>query len=343
MTDPLAVPAARRAAILAWAEEIATARTLALSTHLNADGDGCGSEAALARLLAQRGQTAWIVNPTPWPSMFAYLLGDDVVDRSSEGGAAIAAADRLIVLDISDVARLGALAPAVRALPLRPVVVDHHVAGEEPPGPVMVSDTTACATGELVYDIAVTLGLSITKDIATALYTALLTDTGGFRFANTSPRTHAIAAQLLAAGVSPEEMYRRIYASVPLGRLRLIAEALGTLGAEPEIGLAWIDLVAGAVERHGVRTEDLDGITEYPRSLAGTRLAILFRDLGHQRIKLSFRSVGTVDVNALARRFGGGGHVRASGAMVEGALEDVRRTVLAAARETLAAHPPSGA
>src|SRR5690606_21021586 len=107
MSALLAVPAARRAAILAWAAEIADAKTIALSTHVNSDGDGCGSQVALARLLAQRGQQVWVVNPTPWPSMFNYLLGDDVVDRSAEGGAAIKAADRLIVLDISDVGRLG--------------------------------------------------------------------------------------------------------------------------------------------------------------------------------------------------------------------------------------------
>ncbi len=337
MSELLAVPAARRAAIVAWAEAIAPARTLALSTHVNSDGDGCGSQAALARLLAQRGQQVWVVNPTPWPTMFNYLLGDDVVDRSAEGGAAIAAADRLIVLDISDVGRLGTLAPAVRALTQKPVVVDHHLPGDEPPGPVMVSDTTACATGELVFDIAQTLGLTITPDVATAIYTAMLTDTGGFRFSNTSPRCHAIAGELLRAGVNPEEMYRRIYASVPMGRLTLLAESLQTLGAEPAIGLAWIEIPEGAVERHGVKTEDLDGIAEYPRSLAGTRLALLFRDLGHDRVKISFRSVGTVDVNALARQFGGGGHARASGALVEGPLADVRARVLTAARETLAA------
>jgi phosphoesterase RecJ-like protein len=225
----------------------------------------------------------------------------------------------------------------VRALTQKPVVVDHHLPGDEPPGPVMVSDTTACATGELVFDIAQTLGLTITPDVATAIYTAMLTDTGGFRFSNTSPRCHAIAGELLRAGVNPEEMYRRIYASVPMGRLTLLAESLQTLGAEPAIGLAWIEIPEGAVERHGVKTEDLDGIAEYPRSLAGTRLALLFRDLGHDRVKISFRSVGTVDVNALARQFGGGGHARASGALVEGPLADVRARVLTAAREALAA------
>jgi phosphoesterase RecJ-like protein len=331
------VSAERRAAIEALARELLTARRVALSTHINADGDGCGSEAALALLLAQRGIDARIVNPTPWPAMFRYLLDPGVRDESARGAAALLEADRLVVLDISDVRRLGALADTVRALPVPPLVVDHHLPGEEPPGTIHLADTAACATGELVYDFAVTLGLTVTPDIATALYTALVTDTGGFRYANTSARCLAVASRLVSAGVDPEAMYRRIYASVPLGRLRLIGDVLRTMEVEEESGIAWVTIPAGALEAHGVSADDLDGIAEYPRSVAGTRLAVMFRDLGHGKVKVSFRSVGTVDANAIARRFGGGGHARAAGAMVAGAVDDVRRRVLAAARELTAA------
>ena len=107
---------------------------VALSTHINSDGDGCGSEAALARLLGQMGITAHVVNPTPWPLMFTFLLGDDVRDRSADGVSALAEVDRLIVLDISDVKRLGPLAPAVRAMKVPPLVIDHHLPGGSSPG-----------------------------------------------------------------------------------------------------------------------------------------------------------------------------------------------------------------
>lgn len=333
--DPITVPAQRRAAIERLAAELTRGQRVALSTHINSDGDGCGSEAALARLLGQMGITAHVVNPTPWPAMFTFLLGDDVTDRSPEGAAALAGTDRLIVLDISDVKRLGALAPAVRALTVPPLVIDHHLPGEEPPGTINLTDTAACATGELVFDFAATLGLEITPAIATALYTALLTDTGGFRFSNTSPRCHAIAARLLAAGVDPEEMYRRIYASVPKGRLRLLRDALDSLEVDDAKGIAWVSIAAGALEKYDVSGEDLDGIAEYPRSVNGVRLALMFRDLGHGKVKISFRSVRGVDANALAKQFGGGGHARASGAMVSGTLEEVRTKVLGAAREML--------
>ncbi|HKS06301.1 MAG TPA: bifunctional oligoribonuclease/PAP phosphatase NrnA [Gemmatimonadaceae bacterium] len=335
MIDLLEVPADRRAAAHAIWNALDGARTVALSTHINADGDGCGSQAALARLLAQRGIAAYVCNPTPWPTMFKFLLGNDVRDRSDEGIAAINAADQVIVLDISDIERLGVLADSVRKHKKRALVIDHHRPGVEAPGEIMLSDVTACATGELIYDFATTLGFSLTKDAATAMYTAILTDTGSFRYANASPRSHAVAADLLRVGVDPEEMYRLVYASVPLGRLRLVRDALATLEVDSQAGLSWIDVPAGAMDKYGLSSEDLDGIAEYPRMIAGTRIALLFRDLGHGKVKVSFRSTGNADVHTLARQFGGGGHSRASGAMIPGTLETVRKAVVDAARQML--------
>lgn len=333
--DFFAISAERRAGIQRIAAELLPGRRVALSTHINADGDGCGSETGLARLLAQRGMHVHLVNPTPWPELFDFLLADDVEDRSADGADALRDIDVLVVLDISDLQRLGVLAGPVRQLRVPRLVIDHHIASDDPAGDVVLADTTACATGELVYDLARELDFEITPRVARSLYTAILTDTGGFRFSNTTPRCHAVAADLMAAGVDPEEIYQRVYAAAPEGRVRLLAEVLQTLGVEPEKGLAWLSLPAGVMERHGVRLEDLDGIVEHARSISGTRMAVFFRDLGHGKVKVSFRSTGGVDVNAFARRFGGGGHARASGALIAGTLEDVRKRVLAEARSTL--------
>ena len=334
-TDLLAVPQSRRTAIETLARELVPGRRVALSTHMNADGDGCGSETALARLLAARGLEPHIVNPTPWPEMFQFLLGDDVDDRTARGPRALKDVDLLIVLDISDVKRLGVLADGVRALRVPKLVIDHHIESDDPPGKIVVRDVSACATAELVYDLAVVLGWPITAPIARSLYTGMLTDTGGFRFSNTSPRCLAVAAQLLACGVDPEDMYTRIYASAPAGRVRLMADVLGTLQVDESLGLSWLSMQAGALEQHGVRAEDLDGIVEHARSIAGTRMALFFRDLGHGKVKVSFRSTGDTDVNAFARKFGGGGHAKASGAMVAGELSEVRDRLVEAARKYL--------
>jgi phosphoesterase RecJ-like protein len=332
----LSASEARRAAIRSWFDALRPGMTVALSTHINADGDGCGSETALARLLTQCGIHCRIVNPTPWPGMFRFLLGDDVEDASAQGVAALDGIDALVVLDINDLRRLGHLADRVRALDVPISVIDHHVPGDEPVGSLSVTDTGACATGELIYDIAVALDLDITPAVAQSLYVAILTDTGSFRYSNTSPRAHAIASHLLAAGVNPEEMYRRIYAQVSVGRLQLLRTALGTLESEPDIGLSWISVDSDAMERFQVTSEDLDGIVEHPRSISGTRLALFFRDLGYGKVKVSFRSTGQVDVQQFARRYGGGGHTKASGAMLTGSLEEVRQQVVSDARAYLA-------
>src|SRR5258705_1953508 len=228
-SDLISVPSTRRAAIEQLAGELTSGRRVAISTHLNADGDGCGSESALARLLAGQGLTPWIVNPTPWPDMFEFLLGEDVDDRTSRGSKALRGIDLLVVLDISDVKRLGALTETVRALTVPKLVIDHHQPSDDPVGPMIVSDTSACATAELVYDLATVMGWEITPAVARSLYIGKLTDTGGFRFSNTSPPCLTDAGQLLACGVDPEDMYTRIYASAPAGRVRLLPEVLGTL------------------------------------------------------------------------------------------------------------------
>jgi phosphoesterase RecJ-like protein len=334
--DLITVPEPRRAAIIELAREIVPGRRVAISTHLNADGDGCGSESALARLLSAQGLVPRIVNPTPWPDMFDFLLGDDVDDQTSRGSKALRDIDLLIVLDISDVSRLGNLTESVRSLQVPKLVIDHHVPSDDPAGPIVVSDTTACATAELVYDFAVVMGWEITPAIARSLYTGMLTDTGGFRFSNTSPRCLAVAGQLLAHGVDPEEMYTRIYASAPAGRVRLMAEVLGTLQVDESHGLSWLTMSSDALEKHAVKAEDLDGIVEHARSIAGTRMALFFRDLGHGKVKVSFRSVGGTDVNVFARRFGGGGHAKAAGALLPGTLDQVRDLVVEAARAMLA-------
>jgi phosphoesterase RecJ-like protein len=334
--DLLSVPQQRRESIERLAQELRAGRSVAISTHINADGDGCGSETALARLLGQMGIRSRIVNPTPWPDMYKFLLGDDVRDASEMGARALKEADVLVVLDISDVKRLGVLAEAVRRLTIPKIVIDHHLPSDEPPSKVLLADTAACATGELIYDFATCVGLELTPDIARSLYVALLTDTGGFRFSNTTARCLSIAGQLIASGVEPEEMYGRLYASMPVGRLHLLRDALATLEVDPEYGISWISVAAGAAEQYGLKSEDLEGIAEHPRSIGGTRLALFFRDLGHDKVKVSFRSTGDVDVNKFARMFAGGGHARAAGALIEGSLEAVRKKVVAAAREFLA-------
>jgi bifunctional oligoribonuclease and PAP phosphatase NrnA len=309
---------------------------VALTTHVNADGDGAGSEVALWHALTSLGCRVAIANPTPFPDRFAFLLeGNGQADHSSSAARYLERADLIVVLDISDLSRLGHLAQAVAKRGVPVACVDHHLSdGSLPDGPRLI-DPSASATGELVYDLLRAANWPVTPVIARALYVAILTDTGGFRFSNTTPNTLRIAADLLEEGLDPEEIYRHVYASNPEGRVRLIGDVVETLVVERDVGLAWVTVPPGTLERYGLPPDQLDGVVELPRSIDGIRLAVLFRILANGRVKVSFRSVGDVNVAALAERFGGGGHRRASGASLEGTLGEVQEVVLNAAREIL--------
>jgi phosphoesterase RecJ-like protein len=332
-----AVPKGRASSARDVAAALLAARRIVLTTHVNADGDGLGSEIALVHLLSAQGREVLIVNPTPIPDRYAFLVERVAAsDRSADASAAIKGADLVLVLDISDLGRLGNLADAVRARGVTTACIDHHASpGTLPDGPRLV-DPAASATAELVYDLAVQAGWPIESDAARALYVGLMTDTGGFRFGNTTPRVLRLAASLLEAGVDPERLYEQVYATAPVGRIRLTAEVLDTLVAESELGLSWVTVPAGALERHGASADDLDGLVEFARSVQGTRLALLFRTLANGKVKVSFRSVGDFDVSEFAHQFGGGGHAKASGASLAGTLGEVQQKVLAAARAALA-------
>lgn len=332
----LSIPPSRRRGAKAVIEACKPGQRVVLTTHVNADGDGAGSEVAMAFLLEQLGCRPVIANATGFPDRFRFLLqGRDAFDVGGKGVRAIEKADLIVVLDISDLGRLGQLGQFVASRGVPVVCIDHHVTdGSLPDGPRMV-DADAAATGELVFDLATVAGWTIPPAAARGMYVALLTDTGGFRFSNTSPRALRVAAALLEHGLNPETLYAEVYGTAPEGRVRLTAEVLDTLVVEDPPGLAWVTVPTGAMERHGTSADDLDGIVEFPRSIAGVRLALLFRQLGSGRIKISFRSKGDLDVAALAARWGGGGHKKAAGASLEGSLADVQATVLAAARGVL--------
>lgn len=309
---------------------------LCLTTHVNPDGDGLGSEVGLVHILKAQGIDAVITNPTATPDRFDFLFEDlPGVDRSNQGVKELRRADAILVLDIADTGRLGMLAETVKERGVPVGCIDHHASvGVLPPGPRYV-DVTAAATGELIFRLARELGWSIPLPAARALYVALVTDTGGFRFSNTTPTTLQIASELLAIGVDTEQIYLDVYASAPIGRPRLLAEVLGTLVVEEPVGLAWLTVPPGALDRHEVDPDDLDGIVEHARSIKGVRMALLFREMSGGRVKVSFRSVGKVDVAALAKQFGGGGHTKAAGAAITGSLTEVQARVLEASRNYL--------
>ena len=331
------VPAARRRAALALASIIRPGMRVALTTHVNADGDGSGCVVALWHLLMDMGVRAAITNPTPFPKRYSFLLeGADRADKSSEAQKHVERADAVIVLDVSDLGRIGHLGRIVGKTTAPVACIDHHASvGTLPDGPWLV-DPTACATGELVYDLAQSAGWVLNKQAAQALYVAMMTDTGSFRFGNTTARALQVAAHLLAHGLEPEVMSRHVYSNESEGRVRLMGAVIETLVVERDLGLAWITVPRGLLKQYGLQPDDLEGIVDFPRSIEGVRVALMFRSLANGRIKVSFRSVGDIDVGKLADGLGGGGNKNAAGASFDGELAEVQITTLAAVRDLLA-------
>jgi phosphoesterase RecJ-like protein len=206
---PLLLSPEKTALAAAFADALRPGQRVCITTHVNPDGDGLGSEVGLVHLLRGQGIDVIITNPSPTPPRFNFLFRDlPGVDKTTEAVRELRRADLVIVLDISDVTRLGMLIETVKERGVPVACVDHHVsAGVLPPGPRYV-DPNAAATGELIFELAIANGWPLTQQVARALYVAILTDTGGFRFSNTRPRTLRIAAELLETGVTASPLCR---------------------------------------------------------------------------------------------------------------------------------------
>lgn len=315
------------------------ASSVVITTHANADGDGAGSEVALAAFLRARGTEAWIVNPTPFPESLAFLLPDPgwvPPPKSGEEARRCAQADLAVVLDTAETTRIGRVKSLTRRLPK--VVIDHHPPSDQPIDGLVVRDTSACATGALVFELIERAGGPWPQSVAPALYVAVLTDTGGFRFSNTDPDCFRVASRLVELGAVPGELFRAVYGRYRPRRFELLREALATLTVHPDGRIAWMTVPKAAYDRVGATVDDLEGFVDVPRDIDGVAVAILFRTTADGRIKVSLRSMPPVDVRAVAAEMGGGGHTRAAATVVHGALGEVVADVVARVEGVLAAH-----
>lgn len=317
-------------------EALEAATSIVLTTHLNADGDGVGCQAALMAFLHKRGKEVWIVNPTPLPDRFRVLLDEpeQVLAAGSEKALRrCQAADVCVVVDTGEVPRIGRVNPMVEGIPK--IVIDHHPPGERAIPGLALRDATAAAAGELVFDLLLASGTDWSRSMVDGIYTAIMTDTGSFRFSNTTAGVHRIVAELIERGALPDELYQRIYGSYPLRRFQLLKRALDTLTVAHDGQVAWMVVPREAYRELGCGPDDLEGMVDIPREVEGVEVAILFREMEDGPVKISFRSTGDVDVNALARTFGGGGHVKASGALVSGSIDEVVDKVVDRAAQLL--------
>jgi len=298
-----------------------------LTSHTSPDGDAIGSELGLARILRSLGKRAAIWNRDPAPGLYRALPGSVSIQVGAQPPADFPAAfDAVIVLDCPTLDRTG-LGPELAQLPL--INIDHHL-GNAHYGEVNWVDAEAPAVAVMAAGLARALGTPLDADSASCLYLALVTDTGGFRFANATPAAFEAAARLVAAGARVELVSQWLYESQPEGSIRLLGEMLATLERHGEGGsVATVHLSREMFARAGASAGDSEGLIDTPRAIAGVEAVALFRELGDDDWKISLRSRGAIDVEAVARARGGGGHRNAAGCRFAGTLEAARLAVVA--------------
>jgi len=289
-----------------------------VTSHARPDGDAVGSTLALAQVLCKMGKKADVVMSDSVPVLYRPLpFSDTVIHADSVNGSC----DAAIILECDSVQRT-----RVNGLEKCFLInIDHHASGK-PFAHVNWIDPTAVATAELVFRLARAADVKITPEIATCLYTAVLTDTGSFCYSPTSARTFELAKYLVEHGADPSRIAQNVYFSSPTSKMRLLGAALSTL--EREGALTWMVVTRQDMERCGALDEDCEGLVNYALGISGVEVAVFFREVAHDRVRVSVRSKGAVNVAELAEKFGGGGHQCASGFSLEGPLKAAEQRVL---------------
>jgi phosphoesterase RecJ-like protein len=305
-------------------------RSFLVCSHMNPDGDAVGSSVALALFLEGEGKEVFVHNQSPIPTVYASICG---VKRFHQSIPLRMRFDVSFLLDCSKPNRVG---KAFEDFPGKGkvVVIDHHPP-TEPPGGIHLIRPKASATGELLYSVLRAYGADLTPEIATALYLALITDTGSFQFSNTTAMTHAVAAELLRAGASHGLLIDQLYENHPAARFMLLGRVLRTLRFLFEGRVATLE-VPRTVYHSVDADEDLtEGFVNILRSISGVEVALLIKEIAPEEFKVSLRSRGSVDVGLIASKFQGGGHPNAAGCTLYGGGEEVYQTMLKTVGEAL--------
>ena len=307
-----------------------------LTSHVRPDCDALGSELGMMLVLQALGKQVRIVNGQETPPNLAFI---DPARRIGVIGQTVQPADLAdaqvhMVLDTSAWQQLGPMADILRSTTARKIVLDHHMSADDL-GAEEFKDTTAEATGRLVVDAADALGVKLTSEMALPLFAAIATDTGWFRFGNTTSQTYQYASRLAAAGAQPAAIYNALYEQETLGRLRLRGEILARTTAELEGRLVHTYVLVDDFTRTGSLPSDTEDVINATLTIRGTQFAVIFVQQAGGGFKISFRSRSHVDCSKLAEQFGGGGHKAAAGCTVIGTLDEVRPRVLDAVRAAM--------
>ena len=303
-----------------------------LCSHINPDGDAIASLIAMGLLLASLQKETTLYNESPIPVAYRFLPSVKRIVRHIDRQTIY---DTAIVLDCGDLERIGKAASFASHIPVI-INIDHHVSNTRF-GDFRLIDFSACATVAIIYRLLKQMKLPITKDIATLIYTGILTDTGSFRFSNTNKLAFAICKEMIDIGVDPYYVARNVYETFSPGYIKLLHKALGSIEISKNGKLSMITVTQEMLDETRARSEEVTGLINYAKAINNVKIAVLIHRIsdtkgGAQgRFHVSLRSDGTVDVAAFASSFGGGGHYRAAGFSIESSIVDLKKRIFSLA------------
>jgi phosphoesterase RecJ-like protein len=313
-------------------EAIQARRRFVISSHARPDGDSIGSQLAMAYALKALGKEVTVVNADPAPApLMAFPAVADIVIAPALAGEF----DAAIIMECSSLARTG-----VTGLERFFVVnIDHHP-GNSGYGQINWFDASAAACGEMVFDLIRRLGVPLTVEIATHVYLAILTDTGSFHYSSISPRTFDICRETLEAGVDPVLVARNVYDSNNMGRLKLFGAVLSAMQIDATGHIAIVYLDHEMARAAGGTYEDTEGLINLPLTVKEIQAVVFFKQDEGDTYRVSMRSKGAIDIGAVAKEFGGGGHKNAAGCTVTGPIDALQKQFVERLEEAVAAQDP---
>ncbi len=306
------------------AKKVLDSSTIIIASHKNPDGDTIGSNFALAEILNLNGKKVISYCEHKVPEDFKFLLNENIIFTHKIEDISKDKYDLFIAVDASDIKRFSEF-ETLKSVSKIIINIDHHRTNEFF-GDYNYVDLKASATAEIIYYLIKVMNYDITLNVAKSLYTGIITDTGSFRYSNTTPRTFKIVSELMEYGINAWDIAEKIYENIPFKRIKLLSEALQTLYLTSNDKIAVMCINKEILKKYNATYEDTDGFVNYGRSIKGVELSIFIRE-EDEGCKLSFRSKGNVDASNLAKFFGGGGHFNAAGAFVPLHLNDVIKKV----------------
>ena len=298
-----------------------------ITSHVNLDGDGIGSELAFYFILKKLKKKPIILNQDKLPKIYDFLPGSNKVHYLDDNCIDTKSIDVGIVLDCSNVKRIGKTYEIFKNIKTI-INIDHHKSNENF-GSLNYVDSSVSSVGEIIYELIRSINIDLLdEDISTCLFAAIITDTGSFRYSNVSSKTFKIASDLTSFGIKPYLIANNIYNRNTYSGLKLLGEALTTLEMDDSKYVSWLTITRKMLNNAKANDEEIEGIIDIATTLDNTEISILFRETKDNKIKISFRSKGNFDVNKFAGKFKGGGHPNAAGCLCSGKMDKIKEIIL---------------